>query len=313
MITPLTAGLLSFLADGGRTILIAGTRSSGKTSLLNALLLEIMRKYRIITVEDTLEIGTDYMRDLGYDIESLKVRSVITGGEHEVDASEGIRTSLRLGDSCLIVGEVRSTEAKALYEAMRVGALAHMVAGTIHGDSPYSVFDRVVNDLGVPLTSFKATDVILVANPVRTASGLASKKRVVSLSEVRKFWNKDPLEEHGFADLLAYDAKADRLSPTSILTEGESEVLKSTAARVQEWAGDWPAAWENILLRAKIKEEMVKLAEKAKNQNIIEAPFVVRSNDEFHKICKDVKGDIGKTDPKTVYAKWFAWAKKEIK
>jgi type IV secretory pathway ATPase VirB11/archaellum biosynthesis ATPase len=34
------------------------------------------------------------------------------------------------------LGEVRSVEAKALYEAMRVGALANVVAGTIHGASP---------------------------------------------------------------------------------------------------------------------------------------------------------------------------------
>jgi len=313
MLTPLTAGLLSFLADGGRTILIAGTRSSGKTSLLGALLLEIMRKYRIITVEDTLELGTDYMRELGYDIESLKVQSVITGSEHEVEASDGIRTSLRLGDSCLIVGEVRSKEARALYEAMRVGALAHLVAGTIHGESPYAVFDRVVNDLEVPVTSFKATDVIVVANPVRTAAGIAAKKRVVSFSEVRKFWSKDPLDENGFANLLTYDAKKDRLVPTPTLIEGESEVLKSTAARVQEWAGDWPAAWNNILLRTKIKAEMVKLAEKSKRMKILEAPFVVRSNDEFHKICRDVKEEIGKTDPKRVFDKWLGWFKREIK
>lgn len=313
MLTPMAAGLLSFLADGGRTMIIAGTRSSGKTSLLGALMLEIMRKHRIITIEDTLELGTDYMRDIGYNIESMKVRSVITGTEREIGAAEGIRTSLRMGDSALIIGEVRSTEAKALYEAMRVGALAHVVAGTIHGDSPYSVFDRVVNDLGVPITSFKATDIIAVANPVRTASGLSAQKRLVQLSEVRKFWTKDPLEENGFADLLTYDAKTDKLEPTSILSEGESEVLKNVASRVKEWVGNWPAAWDNILLRARTKEELVKLATTTKKQSILEAPFVVRANDEFHRISEDIYKEIGSTDPKRVLANWLAFVKKEAK
>ena len=72
----------------------------------------------------------------------------------------------------MIVGEVRSVEARALYEAMRVGALANVVAGTIHGASPYGVFDRVVNDLQVPITSFKATDIITVVNPVKSADGM---------------------------------------------------------------------------------------------------------------------------------------------
>jgi len=165
MINSFTAGLLSFLIDGARTLLIAGTRSSGKTSLLGALMLEIIPKFRTLIIEDTLELPVDSLRKIGYDVLRMKVRSALVSGTTEVEASEGIRTSLRLGDSALIVGEVRSEEAKALYEAMRIGALANVVAGTIHGDSPYGVFDRVVNDLGVPPTSFKATDIIIIANP----------------------------------------------------------------------------------------------------------------------------------------------------
>jgi len=51
MVDPLYAGVMSFVVDGGRSLLIAGGRSSGKTSLLNALMLEIMRKFRIVVCE----------------------------------------------------------------------------------------------------------------------------------------------------------------------------------------------------------------------------------------------------------------------
>ena len=54
MINSFAAGLLSFLIDGSRTLLVAGTRSSGKTSLLGSLMLEISPKYRIIVIEDSL-------------------------------------------------------------------------------------------------------------------------------------------------------------------------------------------------------------------------------------------------------------------
>ncbi len=178
MLDPLAAGLISFLIDGSRTMLVAGTRSSGKTSLLGSLLFELMSKYRVIVVEDTLELPIDALRKLGYDVQRMKVRAALMKESTEVSAEEGIRTSLRLGDSVLIIGEVRSTEAKALYEAMRVGALANTVAGTIHGASPYAIFDRVVNDLGVPVTSFKATDIILVANPIRSPDGMHSARRI---------------------------------------------------------------------------------------------------------------------------------------
>ncbi|MEK6820364.1 MAG: ATPase, T2SS/T4P/T4SS family, partial [Nanoarchaeota archaeon] len=118
MINSFTAGLLSFLVDGARTMLVAGTRSSGKTSMLGALMLEIMPKFRVIVLEDTLELPVDSLRKIGYDILRMKVRSALLEKTTEVAADEGIRTSLRFGDSCLIIGEVRSLEAKALYEAM---------------------------------------------------------------------------------------------------------------------------------------------------------------------------------------------------
>src|SRR3989338_6583990 len=109
MMGPYAAGLLSFLVDSGRSILFAGTRSSGKTSLLGSTLVELMRRHRIITVEDTQEIPVDYLRKLGYNIQPMKVRSALTKGGSELGADEGIRTSLRFGDSSLIVGEIRSS------------------------------------------------------------------------------------------------------------------------------------------------------------------------------------------------------------
>ena len=313
MLNPLAAGLLSFLIDGARTLLFAGTRSSGKTSLLGASLIEIMRKYRILTVEDTLELPVDAMRKLHYNVQPMKVRSALLSGGGEVAADEGIRTSLRLGDSSLIVGEIRSTEAKALFESMRIGALANVVAGTIHGASPYAVFDRVVNDLGVPKTSFKAVDIIVVSNPVKTPDGLKSWKRVLQIAEVKKHWKDDPQAEGGFADLMKYDSVQDTLVPTDTLIHGESDVLKSIASNVKEWAGNWDAIWNNIQLRANIKQTLVEYATKHQLPQLLEAAFVVQSNDVFHMISEEVKQDVGSLDSKLIFNGWETWLKREIK
>ncbi len=313
MISPLAAGLMSFLIDGSRTMLIAGTRSSGKTSLLGASLIEILRKYRIITVEDTLELPTDSLRQLGYNVQSMKVRSALTSGETEVSADEGIRSSLRMGDSALIVGEIRSLEAKALYEAMRIGALANVVAGTIHGESPYGVYDRVVNDLQVPKTSFKATDIIVLANPIKSPDGLRKWKRVIQITEVRKEWEEDPLRENGFVDLMKYDTKTDSLKATDDLINGDSEIIKSIASNVSEWAGNWDAVWDNIILRSKVKEALVNYSKKIKNKDILEAKFVILANDQFHRISSNVKEDIGYLDPRRIYFEWENWLKNILK
>jgi archaeal flagellar protein FlaI len=314
MLNAEAAGLLSFLIDGTRTMLVAGTRSSGKTSLLGSLLVEIMRRYRIITIEDTLELPTTAMRKLGYNIQPLKVASALAGKEtSEVSATRGIRSTLRLGDSALIIGEVRSSEAIALYEAMRVGAAANVVAGTIHAASPYGVYDRVVNDIGVPRTSFKATDIIVLSNPVKTAAGLKKKRRVLQITEVRKRWEKDPLREGGFVDLMVYDPKKDELEVTDELRNGDSEVLKDIASRVKEYAGNWDAVWENIQARAAAKKMLVELAQKTKNMDMLEAPFVAHSNDMFHAIVDKVRQDVGGLDTKRVMFQYSEWLKRYMK
>ena len=307
MINSFGAGLLSFMIDGARTLLVAGTRSSGKTSLLNALMLEVMPKYRMIVIEDTLELSVDALRKIGYDILRMKVRSALVEGTSEVEASEGIRTSLRLGDSALIVGEVRSSEARALYEAMRVGALANVVAGTIHGDSPYGVFDRVVNDLDVTPTSFKATDLIIITNPVKTADGMHSRRRVIQITEVRKHWQKDPQEEGGFVDLMRYNVEKDELEPTEELINGDSEVIKNIAGRVQGWAGNWDAVYDNIILRGKMKQEIVEASRKLKNPELMEAKFNSVCNAAFHRISDEVTQEKGLPMSDDVFPKWKEW------
>jgi len=213
----------------------------------------------------------------------------------------------------LIVGEVRSVEAKALYEAMRVGALANVVAGTIHGDSPYGVFDRVVNDLGVPRTSFKATDIIVVANPVRSPDGIHRFRRVTQITEVRKLWETDPMSEGGFVDLFKYDPSTDQLLPTDDLLRGDSDVIKAIAGSVKEWAGNWDAVWDNINLRAQMKQALVEIAEKVKDMSLLEAEFYIRSNDEFHIISERIREETGALDSKRIFFEWNEWLKQAVK
>ena len=313
MFNATAAGLLSFLIDNNAAILIAGTRSSGKTSLLGSVLVEIMRRYRMITLEDTLELPTESLRRLGFNIQSLKVASALAAQGSEVDAATGIRSTLRLGDSAIIVGEVRSKEAISLYEAMRIGAAANVVAGTIHAASPYGVFDRVVNDIGVPRTSFKATDIIVVANPVKSASGIKRVKRVLSITEIRKEWEEDPLKEGAFGELMKYDPIKDELMVTDDLINGNSDILKSMAANIRDFAGNWDAVWENILLRGQCKQAIVDAYLKAGNKDILEAPFVIRCNDMFHLLSEKVKEEVGSMEPKRILFEYQDWLKKEIK
>jgi len=201
----------------------------------------------------------------------------------------------------------------ALFEAMRTGALANTVAGTIHGDSPYGVFDRVVNDLKVPRTSFKAVDIIVVANPVHSADGLHRKRRITQITEVRKNWEDDPLAENGFVDLMKYNSKTDSLEPTDALINGESEIVKAIGGQVKEWAGSWDAIWENILLRAKMKRTLLEYSKQFNNPDLLEAKVVITMNDEFHRISDQVIQSVGFFDSKRIFFEWEEALKRYIK
>ncbi|MBU5557854.1 MAG: type II/IV secretion system ATPase subunit [Candidatus Aenigmatarchaeota archaeon] len=309
MFNPMFGGLMWFMASYGRTILIAGTRGAGKSSLLGSLMLQILPYYRIISSEDTFELPVEALRELGYNIERLKSRSVITRVELELPAEEVLRTALRLGDSCLFIGEVRSVEAKALYEAMRIGAMANVVAGTIHGESAYGVFDRVVNDLGVPPTSFKATDLVVICNKLRTPDGLRTFRRVTEVTEVRKHWQRDPVEENGFVNLMEYSSNEDTLRPTDTLLNGESFILNQIAMRTPGWAGRWERVWDNIGLRAKVLQTIVDIANQTGRKELMEAPTCVLSNQKFHELAERSRTETGIVDSERVYNEWLEWFK----
>ena len=191
--------------------------------------------------------------------------------------------------------------------------ISNVVAGTIHGASPYGVFDRVVNDLEVPTTSFKATDIITICNPIKSPDGMHSWRRILQISEIRKHWKNDPLEEKGFVDLMKYNVRKDELEPTSDLINGDSEIIKDIAGNIKGWAGDWDAVYDNILLRAKIKKEIVDAAEKIKNPLILESRFNALSNYMFHKISDEISKEIGIPLGDRVFPEWQRWLNKEIK
>ena len=160
-IEPYDAGLISFLVDNRCTFLVCGARGAGKSSLLSAMLFEMPIDQRILTIEDTLELPGDVMRSMGYKVQSMLIDDRINGDVSK-RADEALRVSLRLGESAIILGEVRGEEARTLYQSMRAGRAGSSIMGTIHGDTAKGVYERVVHDIGIPPESFMATDFLIV-------------------------------------------------------------------------------------------------------------------------------------------------------
>ncbi len=120
----------------------------------------------ILYIEDTIEIPGEYMRRMGYKVQTMLVDERIQGTANS-RADEALRVSLRLGESAIVMGEVRGEEARTLYQSMRAGRAGSAIMGTVHGDSAASVYQRMVYDMGIAPEAFMATDVIVTLGTVR--------------------------------------------------------------------------------------------------------------------------------------------------
>ncbi len=180
-----TAGLLSFLVDNRATFLVCGPRGAGKSSLLSALMFEFPLSQRILTIEDTMELPGETMRRMGYKVQSMLIDDRMDGDELS-RADEALRVSLRMGESAIVVGEVRGDEARTLYQSMRTGRAGSSIMGTIHGDSARSVYERVVHDMGIAPEAFMATEVMLTLGTVRerkTGNNIRRLNEMVAVGE----------------------------------------------------------------------------------------------------------------------------------
>lgn len=218
-VPPGAAALLSLAVQRGASLLLAGTRGAGKTTALGALLWELPTPTRVVTIEDTPELPVEALQREGRDVQAL-----FTGSEADPEPSPtaALRAALRLGEGALVVGEVRGEEAAVLYEAMRVGANGSAVLGTIHGDGAESVRERVVSDLGVPASSFAATDLLVtLAND--------STRQVARVEEVHA--TDDGV---GFAAL--YQRSGDGLRETGTVARGNSRLVASLTRPGESYA-----------------------------------------------------------------------------
>ncbi|MEY7850047.1 ATPase, T2SS/T4P/T4SS family [Natrarchaeobius sp. A-rgal3] len=222
--SPEVGGFLSVAVERNAAGLIAGTRGSGKTTLLGTLLYELTPDTRTVVIEDTPELPVRVLQTVDRDVQALRTG---TGDGPEISPAESLRTALRLGDGALVVGEIRGEEARVLYEAMRVGANANAVLGTIHGDGAEEVYERVVSDLGVEPSSFAATDLVVTVQSYRTADG--NDRRVARIEEVLGSGGDVRFEP-------LYALEGERAASTGRIDRGESRLVERLADPTETYA-----------------------------------------------------------------------------
>jgi type IV secretion system protein VirB11 len=151
-------------------MVIAGGTSSGKTTLLNAMIKEIAPAERLIVIEDAPEVKLPHGNAVGL----LATRG--EQGEARVDADDLLGAALRLRPDRILLGELRGKEAFAFLRAVNTGHPGSIT--TVHADSPEGAIDQIALlalmsgvELGWPMVRAYVRQVVEVIVQMRRIDG----------------------------------------------------------------------------------------------------------------------------------------------
>jgi type IV secretion system protein TrbB len=170
-----TAGQAEFLREAvarRRNILVAGGTSTGKTTLVNALLAEVAATAdRVILIEDTRELKC-----------SAANRVELRTWDGVASLSDLVRSSLRLRPDRIPVGEVRGGEALELLKAWGTGHPGGI--GTIHAGSAIGALHRLEQLIQEVVVTVPRPLIVEAINVIAVLAGRGTSRRLIELAVV---------------------------------------------------------------------------------------------------------------------------------
>lgn len=127
-----------------RNIMVSGEQTSGKTTLMRALLREVPARERFGTLETTREGLTDpTFHEHVVPMEARQSNGERVGGavSGEITLLDLMHKAKRMSLTRVVVGEVRGPEITAMMQAMTSDRPGNMC--TIHASEPGAIFDRI--------------------------------------------------------------------------------------------------------------------------------------------------------------------------
>src|SRR4029077_8016430 len=141
-ISPQMATVLKGAARSRLHILVSGGTGSGKTTLLNAMSQMIDQTERIVTIEDAAELQLQQPH-----VVRLETRPANLEGRGEITMRDLVKNALRMRPDRIILGEIRSSEALYILQAMNPGHDGSL--STVHANRPREALTRLENMIGM--------------------------------------------------------------------------------------------------------------------------------------------------------------------
>ncbi len=183
----ITQPMINFLdacVKGRLNIVVSGGTGSGKTTLLNLITGLIPPNERIVTVENAAELRPPKTLKRVVRLESQPSNA---SGEGSVTMRDLVINAMRMRPDRLIIGEVRSSEALDVFQAMNTGYDGSMI--TLHANGPRDALARLETMVymampSLPLLQVRqqiASAIDLIIHQERLPDG---KRKVLKISEV---------------------------------------------------------------------------------------------------------------------------------
>ncbi|MGW3425970.1 CpaF family protein [Streptomyces phaeochromogenes] len=137
------AAFLRALVRARKNIVIGGGTNVGKTTVLRAFAHEISPEERLVTIEDTFELGLDAHVVAHPNVVAMQAREPNIEGQGGIDQAELVRWGLRMSPDRVIVGEIRGAEVIPMCNAMSQGNDGSL--STIHASTSRGVFTKLAS------------------------------------------------------------------------------------------------------------------------------------------------------------------------
>ena len=194
IITAEQANVLGSAVAHRCNILVAGGTSTGKTTLVNALLAEVAKTAdRVVLIEDTRELQCN-----APNLVALRTKDGVAS------LSDLVRSSLRLRPDRIPVGEVRGAEALDLLKAWGTGHPGGI--GTIHAGSALGALRRLEQLVQEAVVTVPRALIAETINVIAVLAGRGSARRLIELTVVQGL---NPVGDYVLAPAIDLAPKGD--------------------------------------------------------------------------------------------------------
>jgi type IV secretion system protein VirB11 len=172
IMTPSQAEVLKLAVVKRKNVLVAGGTSTGKTTLVNALLAEVAKTDdRVVLIEDTRELQCR-----APNLVSLRTKDGVAS------LSDLVRSSLRLRPDRIPIGEVRGAEALDLLKAWGTGHPGGV--GTIHAGTALGALRRLEQLIQEAVITVPRALIAETIDLIAVLSGRGSERRLTEIAAV---------------------------------------------------------------------------------------------------------------------------------